>query len=159
MINEWDLTKTNLYRLSQNKPEVAVLPVGAIEPHNRHLPEGQDFLHTSYVAEQSCKIAWEKSQSVICLPAIPYGIDCNLMDFPLAIHVSQSTLDAMVRDIIVSLHHYGIQKIVIINGHGGNDFTSLIRQIQCDLDVFVLILRRTAFTLAINSRGEKGLTI
>ena len=139
MINEWDLTKTNLYRLSKNKPEVAVIPVAAIEPHNHHLPEGQDFFHTSYIAEQSSKIAWEKCQSVICLPTIPYGVDCNLMDFPLAIHVSQATLDAMIRDIITSLHHHGIKKIVLINGHGGNDFTPLIRQIQCDLDVYVFL--------------------
>ncbi len=139
MTNEWDLAKTNLYRLSKNKPEVAVIPVAAIEPHNRHLPEGQDFLHTSYIAEQSCKTAWERCKSMICLPTIPYGVDCNLMDFPLAIHVSQATLDAMIKDIILSLLHHGIQKIVIINGHGGNDFSPLIRQIQCDLDVHVFL--------------------
>ena len=139
MINEWDLTQTNLSRLSEQKLEVAVLPVGAIEPHNRHLPEGQDFLHTTYIAKQSCQLAWEQCQSVICLPTIPYGVDCNLMDFPLAIHVSQATLDAMVKDIISSLDKHGIRKIVILNGHGGNDFTPLIRQTQCDLDVHLFL--------------------
>ncbi|MBC8183969.1 creatininase family protein [candidate division KSB1 bacterium] len=139
MIENWNLVKTNLDRLSKNKPEAAIIPVAAIEPHNRHLPEGQDFFHTSYVAEQSCKTAWDKCKSVICLPTIPYGVDCNLMDFPLAIHVSQATLDAMIKDIIISLLHHGIKKIVIINGHGGNDFSPLIRQIQCDLDVHVFL--------------------
>ena len=136
-LNEWDLTTTNLYRITQRKFEVAVLPIGAIEPHNRHLPEGQDFFHTSYISEQCCEMAWKECRSVICLPGIPYGVDCNLMDFPLTIHVSQSTLDAMIRDIIFSLTSHGIRKIVIINGHGGNDFIPLIRQIQCDLDVYV----------------------
>ncbi len=139
MINEWDLTQTNLSRLSKQKMEVAVIPVGAIEPHNRHLPEGQDFLHTTQVAKQSCKLAWEQCQLVICLPTIPYGVDCNLIDFPLAIHVSQATLDALLRDIISSLYNHKIRKIVIINGHGGNDFTPLIRQIQCDLDVHLFL--------------------
>lgn len=139
MINDWDLSTTNLQRLSRYNLEVAVLPIGAIEPHNRHLPEGQDWLHTSYVARQSCQLAWEKCRSVICLPALPYGVDCNLMDFPLAIHVSQATLDAMVRDIIVSLRHHNIRKIVLINGHGGNDFTPFVRQIHCDLDVHVFL--------------------
>jgi len=139
LINEWDLTQTNLDRLSKQKLEVAVIPVGAIEPHHRHLPEGQDFLHTTYVAQQSCRLAWQSSQSVICLPTIPYGVDCNLMDFPLAIHVSQATLDALLRDIISSLRHHGIRKIVILNGHGGNDFTPLIRQLQCDLDVHLFV--------------------
>ena len=139
MINEWDLTQTNLSRLSEQKLEVAVLPVGAIEPHNRHLPEGQDFLHTTYSANQCCQLAWEQCQSLICLPTIPYGVDCNLMDFPLAIHVSQATLDAMVKDIISSFYKHSIQKIVILNGHGGNDFTPLIRQMQCDLDVHLFL--------------------
>jgi creatinine amidohydrolase len=139
MIDEWDLTATNQYRLSQRHYETAVLPIGAIEPHNRHLPEGQDFRHTTWVARRSCELAWEKCESVICLPTIPYGADCNLMDFPLAIHVSQAALDAMVRDIITSLYKHGIRKIVIINGHGGNEFVALIRQIQTELDVHVFL--------------------
>lgn len=139
MIQEWDLTKTNLHRISQRRYEVAVLPTCAIEAHNRHLPEGQDFLHTTHLAKLCCERAWQESPSVICLPAIPYGVDCNLMDFPLTIHVSQATLDAMVRDVIVSLRRHGIQKVLILNGHGGNDFTPLVRQIQSDLDVHVFI--------------------
>ena len=139
MIDEWDLTATNLHRISQRKYEVAVLPTGAIEPHNRHLPQGQDFRHTNYVARESCRLAWDECESVICLPTLPYGVDCNLMAFPMAIHVSQAALDAMVREIIESLLAHGIRKIVILNGHGGNDFIPLIRQIQCDLDVHVFL--------------------
>jgi creatinine amidohydrolase len=139
MIEEWDLTQTNLHRVSSRKYEVAVLPTAAIEPHNRHLPFGQDWKHTTYVAREVCRLAWEKAPSVLCLPAIPYGVDCNLMEYPLAIHVSQNTLDQMVREIIVSLHAHGIRKIVLLNGHGGNSFTALVRQIQCDLDVHVFL--------------------
>lgn len=139
-IEPWDLTAINLGRLQGMKYEVAVLPTGAIEAHNRHLPEGQDFRHTTYVARTSCAAAWEKSARAICLPGIPYGVDCNLLDYPLTIHVSQASLDAMVRDIIFSLRHHGIRKIVILNGHGGNDFTPFIRQIQCDLDVHVFVV-------------------
>ena len=139
MIDEWDLAATNLHRCSQRHYEVAVLPTGAIEPHNRHLPEGQDFLHTTYVARQSCKMAWEKCQSVLCLPTLPYGVDCNQLAFPLAIHVSQQTLDALVRDIIASLLAHGLRKVVIINGHGGNDFLPLVRQLQYDVGVHVFL--------------------
>lgn len=137
MINEWDLTKTNQTRLKKNMPEVAVIPTSAIEPHNLHLPEGQDFLHTSIITERACKMAWKKCRKVIGLPAIPYGVDCNLLDFPLAMHISQATLDAVLRDLITSLHHYGIKKVVILNGHGGNDFVTFIRQIQTDMEIHV----------------------
>lgn len=138
-INEWDLTTTNLHRISQRKYEVAVLPVGAIEAHNRHLPQGQDFFHTTHIARRCSELAWDKCQSVICLPAIPYGVDCNLLAYPLTIHIAQTTLDAIVRDIIVSLRKHGIRKIVIINGHGGNEFKPLIRQIQTEMDIFVFL--------------------
>ena len=138
-INDWDLTTTNLHRLSQRKYQVAVIPTAAIEPHNRHLPQGQDFLHTDYIAKRCCQAAWQKTESVICLPAIPFGVDCNQIDFPMAIHVGQSTLDKMLTDIIRSLRQHNIRKIVIINGHGGNDFTPLIRQLQSDLDVFIFL--------------------
>lgn len=138
-INEWELTTTNLHRISQRKYQVAVLPVGAIEAHNRHLPQGQDFFHTTHIARRCCQMAWEKCQSVICLPAIPFGVDCNLLAYPLTIHVSQTTLDAVVRDIITSLRKHGIRKIVIINGHGGNEFKPFIRQIQTEMDVFVFL--------------------
>jgi creatinine amidohydrolase len=138
-INEWELTTTNLHRISLRKYEVAVLPVGAIEAHNRHLPEGQDFHHTTHVARRCCQLAWEKAPSVICLPTLPYGVDCNQLAYPLAIHVSQTTLDTMVRDIITSLRAHEIRKIVLINGHGGNDFKPLVRQIQCDMDVHVFL--------------------
>lgn len=139
MIQEWDLTATNLHRLSGRTYQVAVLPVGAVEAHNRHLPEGQDLFHATHVARTACALAWPDCESVICLPPLPYGVDCNLLAFPLTIHVSQATLDAMVRDIILSLRHHGIRKIVLVNGHGGNDFKPLVRQIQSDLDVYVFV--------------------
>jgi creatinine amidohydrolase len=139
MIDEWDLTATNLHRVSQRHYEVAVLPMAAIEAHNRHLPQGQDFRHCTHVARTASQLAWPRCESVICLPGIPYGVDCNLMAFPLTIHVSQATLDAIVRDIVASVRRHGIRKIVIVNGHGGNDFVPLIRQIQTDLDVHVFL--------------------
>ncbi len=139
MIDEWDLTATNLHRISQRHYEVAVLPVAAIEAHNRHLPEGQDLRHTTHVARTACRLAWDRCESVVCLPALPYGVDCNLMAYPLTIHVSQATLDAMVRDVIVSLCRHAIRKVLILNGHGGNEFMPLIRQIQTELDVHVFL--------------------
>jgi|TARA_B100001105_G_scaffold38924_1_gene27837 creatinine amidohydrolase len=137
MINEWNLAQTNQARLKKQMPNVAVLGASAIEAHNYHLPEGQDFLHTEAIVKRVAQMAWVKTNSVICLPTIPYGVDCNLMEFPLTIHVKQATLDLMLTEIVASLAHHGIRKILLINGHGGNDFTPLVRQIQADLDVFM----------------------
>ena len=60
MIEEWDLTATNLSRVATRRFEVAVLPTAAVEPHNRHLPYGQDLRHATYVARESARRAWGK---------------------------------------------------------------------------------------------------
>jgi creatinine amidohydrolase len=135
----WDLTRASLHEVRQHRYQVAVIPTCAIEAHNNHLPEGQDFLHTTHVSRAAVERAWPGCESVLWLPAIPYGVDCNLLDFPFSIHVSQATLDAMLRDIIRSLKHHGIHKVVLVNGHGGNDFTPLVRQIQFDEKVHVFV--------------------
>lgn len=135
----WDLAAANLKQLRENRYEVAVLPLGATEAHNLHLPEGQDWLVADAVARRCCEAAARQGAGVICLPPLPYGVDCNLMAFPLSLHVSQTALDAVVRDLVASLHHHGIRKIVLLNGHGGNDFVPLIRQVQADLPVHVFL--------------------
>lgn len=144
MINDWDLTQVNLGRLQEQaragiRAEVAVLPTAALEAHNRHLPEGQDFLHTTWISRAMCARAHEQGARVIWLPTIAYGVDCNLLDFPLTVHVSQSTLDAMLGDILSSLEHHGVRKILIVNGHGGNDFTPFVREFQSTRDVHVFV--------------------
>jgi creatinine amidohydrolase len=140
MINDWDLTAINLHRATNRRYQAAVLPVAAVEPHNWHLPQGQDLHHTTYVARRCCETAWPQCESVLCLPTLPFGVDCNLAAFPFAIHVSQATLDIVLRDVIVSLREHDIRKFVILNGHGGNDFVPLIRQIQSDLDVHAFLI-------------------
>lgn len=136
MIRDWDITETNMGRLSEGRlPEVVVLSAGALEPHNRHLPEGQDYLHTTHVSRTVVERASAAGAAVLWLPTIAYGVDANLMDFPLAVHVSQQTLDALLEDIIRSCAAYGIRKVVIINGHGGNDFAPLVRRLQTEIEV------------------------
>jgi creatinine amidohydrolase len=51
------LSETN-YGYTQNHPyEVAVLPLGATEPHNFHLPYGTDCIEGTIVGEKICEAA------------------------------------------------------------------------------------------------------
>lgn len=109
--------------------EVAVVPIGATEPHGLHIPYGSDTFHATAVADRCCEAALKLGAKVVLLPTIPYGVDSNLMGFPMAIHVGQPVLDAMVAEIIRSLEHHGILKIVLFNGHGGNCFKPLLREL------------------------------
>ncbi len=136
----WHLETTTLKELRDYQPNVAVLPLGAIEPHNYHLPYGNDFLTVSRVAERACRRAFERGARVVLLPGMPYGVDKNLLAFPLTIHVSFNTLFAFLTDVIRSLERHGVDRLVLVNGHGGNTLKPMLREWYGDTSVFVSVI-------------------
>lgn len=137
MTHPWDLETITYADVQDLRYEVAVLPIGATEPHGRHLPYGQDAFHTTAIADRACRQANEHGARTIRLPTIPYGVDTNQLGFPFAMNVHQRTLDLVVRDIAESLVHHRVPKLVILNGHGGNEFKSLVREQFGRPDIFV----------------------
>ncbi len=125
----WNLLETNYATVKQQRYEVAVLPLGATEPHNLHLPYGMDVLEGQTVGEHICRAAFERGAKVVLLPTMPYGTETNLRQFPLAMNVNPNTLYAVVTDLIESLVESGIRKVVLLNSHGGNDLKPLLRQL------------------------------
>ena len=132
--------------------EVAVLPWGATEPHNLHLPYGTDILETSQIAAASAAMAAEGGARVTVLPIIPFGVNTGQMDLPLTINMNPSTQLAILGDVASSIDEHGVPKLVILNGHGGNDFKQMIREIQgkhraylCTLDWFRSVSRSRFF--------------
>jgi creatinine amidohydrolase len=109
--------------------EVAVLPLGATEPHNLHLPYGTDIFEADLVGEKICEAAWNRGAKVVLLPTIPYGTETNQMHFPLAMNLNPATLSIMLGDLVESLSRHGIQKIVFLNSHGGNDLKPVLREL------------------------------
>ena len=57
---------------------MAVLPFGATEPHNLHLPYGTDIFEGDIVGERICESAHSRGAKVVLLPTIPYGTETNL---------------------------------------------------------------------------------
>jgi creatinine amidohydrolase len=119
--------------------EVAVLPMGATEPHNLHLPYGTDTYQSNAVAERACEAAHRKGAKVVLLPAIPYGTETNLQKFPLAINLMPSTLAAVLRDVVDSVERSGVRKLLILNGHGGNGFKPVLRELYGRTSVHVFL--------------------
>lgn len=136
----WRLQELTYARVKGREFEVAVLPIGATEPHNLHLPYGSDAFHGEGLADRCCEAAHELGARVVLLPTIPYGVDSNQLGFPLAIHVGQPVLDAMVTDVLRSLEHHGILKLVLFNAHGGNSFKPLLRELYGKTKVFVCLV-------------------
>lgn len=116
---------------------VAILPWGATEAHNFHLPYGTDNYESAYVASESARKAWEKEARVVVLPAIPFGVNTGQLDIRLTINMNPSTQAMILTDIAHSLDAQGIHKLVILNSHGGNDFKQMIRELQATCGVFI----------------------
>jgi len=128
-VRPWILAETNYGVTKQQRYEVAVLPLGATEPHNLHLPYGMDIFEGDLVGEKICEAAWQRGAKVMLLPTIPYGTQTNQRAFPFAMNVNPSTLGALVTDLVDSLTGQGILKIVLLNSHGGNDLKWLLREL------------------------------
>ncbi|HEX9007278.1 MAG TPA: creatininase family protein [Bacteroidota bacterium] len=120
--------------------DVALLPWGATEAHNYHLPYGTDILESDSFAAASGERAASLGARIVVLPSIPFGVNTGQLDIPLTINMNPSTQMAIVKDIIVSLEGYGIPKLVIFNSHGGNDFRQMIRELQPSTKIFLCTL-------------------
>jgi creatinine amidohydrolase len=119
--------------------EVAVLPLGATEPHNLHLPYGTDTIQVETVGRLACERANGRGARVVCLPALPYGTETNQMRFPLAMNLNPSTVARVITDLVASLETHGIKKCVLLNGHGGNDLKWLLRELHTTTSVHLFL--------------------
>lgn len=135
----WILAETNYGFTKTNRYDVAVLPCGATEPHNLHLPYGTDLFEGTIVGEKICEEAWRRGGKVVLLPTIPFGTETNMAALPLAINVNPSTLFAFVTDVVDSLIRSGVRKIVLLNSHGGNEFKPLLRELAGNKDGHVFL--------------------
>ena len=68
------LAETSWKAVSATRFDVAVLPWGATEAHNYHLPYATDVIQADAVAAEAARIAWEAGTRPIVLPAIPFGV-------------------------------------------------------------------------------------
>lgn len=136
----WNLAEVNYGDVRDRAPsDVAVLPFGATEPHNLHLPYGTDTFQVDVIADRSCAEAHERGASVVRLPTIPYGTETNQARFPLAMNLSPTTLAAAVGDLVASLAASGTRKCVLLNGHGGNDLKWMLRQMYGSTPVHLFL--------------------
>jgi creatinine amidohydrolase len=118
--------------------EVAVLPWGATEAHNFHLPYGTDVVEAESIAIEAARVAWERGARVVVLPVIPFGVQTGQRDIDLCINMNPSTQAAVLRDIATTLNSQRVRKLVILNGHGGNDFKQMIRELQPQMKLLLI---------------------
>jgi len=133
------LAETTWKAVSETEFEVALLPWGATEAHNYHLPYGTDNIQCDYIAAEAARLAWDAGARVMVLPNIPFGVQAGQLDIPFCLNIYPSTQAAVLEDLARSLEGQGIRKLVILNGHGGNDFKAMIRELQSRMEIFLCV--------------------
>ena len=148
-MNFLDLSVTNWGEVKTHHYDIAILPWGAVEAHNYHLPYITDSILTYEIAKDCAREAFEKAEvQAMVMPPLYLGAqNPGQWEMPFCIHFNSETQKAVLSDIIASLRVQGLNKLVIINGHGGNTFKSMIRDfamkypdfsiIQCDWWTFI----------------------
>lgn len=123
------LAETNWKALKDTTFDLAVLPWGATEAHNYHLPYATDIIESDAIAAEAAKQAWERGVRPIVLPTVPFGVNTGQSDIYLDININPSTQLAILSDVITVLNRQGLKKLLIFNSHGGNNFKPLVREL------------------------------
>jgi creatinine amidohydrolase len=92
-----------------------VLPFGSIEQHG-YLSLGVDMILSERVSVEAAE-----PLGVPVLPSLPYGITPYFAAYPGSPTLSVETYQAVVRELLESLHGQGFRRFLLVNGHGGND--------------------------------------
>lgn len=129
MIRPYILAETNWKAIKDAKIDLVILPWGATEAHNYHMPYGTDVIEADFIAAESARIAWENGAKLVVLPTVPFGVNTGQADIKLDINLNPSTQLAILSDVIEVLNRQGIFKLLILNSHGGNDFKILLREL------------------------------
>ena len=109
------LAETNWKVVKETDYKLAILPWGATEAHNYHLPYGTDIVEADNVAAEAARIAWEEGVKVVVLPCIPFGVNTGQFDVKLDMNMNPSTQLAVLRDVVDVLNRQEIYKLIILN--------------------------------------------
>ncbi|MBD9301335.1 MAG: creatininase family protein [Alistipes senegalensis] len=135
MNREIDLSETCYGRVRDLQYDLTVLPWGATEPHNLHLPYLTDCILAHDVAVDAARKALETCDvRCMVLPPVNMGSqNPGQRELPFCIHARYETQKAILTDIASSLRAQGMRRLVIVNGHGGNCFKNMIRDLAVEM--------------------------
>jgi len=132
------LHEANLLQARELRPNVAVLPWGATEAHNYHLPHGTDVIEANALGEAAVEQANHSGARCVLLPCVPFGIDNAQLTQVATITMRSATQHAVLFDVADSLVRQRIDRLVILNFHGGNEFKAMIRDVMLALPIFIV---------------------
>lgn len=136
---QWErMSAPEIAQAKEDAKGVAVIPIGAVEVHGPHLPVGTDSIETYEIGLRAAQAA-----GVVITPLVWVGNSRSFMDFPGTISVDPDTLMRYVRGIARSLIRHGFDKLVLLDGHGGNYglLDLLVEEIHLESDALICHVR------------------
>ena len=153
-----ELNYTNVRQIPVNTI-VPVIPWGSIEPHGEHLSYLTDTLLAEAVATESVNKAndnecYQHFVNFIVMPPFSMGSqNPGQTDKMLCIHFNVETQKAVLTDIVNGLWTQGITSMVIVNGHNGNNFKCIVRDLENKYPEFTIYVCNYLDILSVYSKG------
>jgi creatinine amidohydrolase len=97
------------------RSRTAVLPIGSIEQHGPHLPNGTDTFAAELVAREIAD-----RLDAVYAPFGPYGVTPIHAGHPGTVTLRRETFEALLTDICTELIRMGVETFVLVNWHEGN---------------------------------------
>ncbi|PSQ16506.1 creatininase [Halobacteriales archaeon QS_8_69_26] len=105
----------------RGETDLALLPTGSTEQHGPHAPLGTDAITAEAVAEAGAAAYEDRHEHPVPVaPPVTVGVAAEHRHFPGTLWVSEDTFRSYVRETVASLAHHGFDRVVLVNGHGGN---------------------------------------
>jgi creatinine amidohydrolase len=104
-------------REALKRARLALVPVGSCEQHGPHLALDTDAAVAEAMAR---RLETELGDEALLCPAIPYGLSEHHMGFPGTMTLRPETFVSLILEVVESLAHWGLRRVLVVNGHGGN---------------------------------------
>ncbi|RST74271.1 creatininase family protein [Siminovitchia acidinfaciens] len=144
-MNCYELTKMTWEEVEASLKQVrlAIIPVGAHEQHGPHMVESCDAVLAERMA---VKLGERLYPYAIITPTVNMGVSTHHLNFPGTISLKPTTLIMLLKDIVSSLKHHGIERFLFLNSHGGNQSTLdvAMNMITEEMNVEVYYAKTTA---------------
>jgi len=129
--------------------KLAIIPVGSHEQHGPHLAMSVDIAGAELFAR---KLAEKTHPLCLLAPPLNFGISIHHMPFPGTLTLQPETFEKVLLEVASSLRTHGIRRILVVNGHGGNQGVLNTVSVKMRQDLGI----RMAYTLWPTVGGTSG---
>lgn len=137
--------------IMEQKPDLAIIPVGSMEQHGPHLPVMTDWAIANELGQRVAK-----QMNAFCIPALPVSTNREQMGKLGTVWMEPTTFYQMMVDMIMCLKLQGFKRVGIIQAHGGIFImTPLIRDLNAKFnpDLMVAVADTCSFGKTLYEEG------